>query len=56
MIKIHIYSNNEIRGPFDIDEINFLLRAKKFSPSNSISIIGYPNLLAHHEATLGASD
>ena len=29
--------------------------AKKFSPSNSISIIGYPNLLAHHDATFGAS-
>ena len=30
--------------------------AKKFSPSNSISIIGYPNRFAHHDATFGASD
>ena len=29
--------------------------AKKLSPSNSTSIIGYPNRLAHQDATFGAS-
>ena len=40
MIKIHIYSHGETRGPFDIDEVNLLLRVKKFSLSDHGCIPG----------------
>ena len=34
MTKIHIHSNGETRGPFDVDDVNFLLQEGKLSPSD----------------------